>query len=257
VEGFVMFDRFAPRYLIPNGVTALSMVFAALAILLAGQGQYETALWLLVWSVLLDRVDGVAARMFHAFSAFGAQFDSLADMLAFCVAPPVVVLYLLAGDSRHTGASAGGLAWVALVAAALVYMLCGACRLARFNIESEVIGHRWFRGLPTPIAAAILVTYVLTAIEFSAPVTSMLAFPVLMLGCAVLMVSSLWLPKFAGVGAGLLVPGVVVIYGLGFTRHYPVLLLCAALAYPIVGFSVAPILRRRVSASDDDLEHES
>lgn len=252
-----MFDRFHPRYLIPNAVTALGMGFAMAAIVLANDGWFEAALWLLVWSVLLDRVDGVAARLLDAASAFGGQFDSLADMLAFCVAPPVVLLFLLTHDPRYAEVFAGGAVRAGLFIAAGGFLLCGAVRLARFNLEAESVGHRWFRGLPVPIAAGILCTWVLGAWEISAPASVVLAVPLVMLACAALMVSTLWLPKFIGGGTTLMVPGALLIYGLGFTRHFPVLLLVASLAYPAVGFSLAPLLRRRASLAAPGLMHES
>jgi CDP-diacylglycerol--serine O-phosphatidyltransferase len=245
-----MFDRFRPRYLVPNGVTALSMALAAAAILLARDGRYEMALWLLVWSVLLDRVDGVVARLLDAASAFGEQFDTLADMLAFCVAPPVVLIFLLTGDPRYAEFFSGGAARAGLIAAAAVYLLLGAARLARFNVEAAVIGHRWFRGLPTPIAAGIVCTCVLAAWEISAPVSAVLALPLLLVACGLLMVSTFWLPKSVSISPALLIPGAAVIYGLGLTCHYPILLFLAAIAYPAVGFSIAPSLRRRAASAN-------
>src|SRR5690348_10759860 len=96
-----MFDRFHPRYLVPNAVTAANLILALTAIVEASRGRAETAAWLIVWCALLDRVDGVVARWLGASSEFGIQFDTLSDLLAFCVAPGLLVYFLLTGDPRY------------------------------------------------------------------------------------------------------------------------------------------------------------
>src|SRR5216684_1090192 len=93
-----MFDRFHPRYLVPNGVPAANLILALTAIVEARRGRPEAAAWLIVWCALLDRVDGVVARWLGASSEFGIQFDTLSDLLAFCVAPGLLVYLLLPAD---------------------------------------------------------------------------------------------------------------------------------------------------------------
>jgi hypothetical protein len=104
-----MFDRVPLRYLVPNAVTAGSMVLALAAIIQASRGRHESAAWLIVSCALLDRVDGVAARWMKACSEFGVQFDSLADLLAFCAAPALLVYFLLSDDPRYASAFTPGL----------------------------------------------------------------------------------------------------------------------------------------------------
>jgi len=251
-----MTTGFHPRYLAPNLVTATGLCLSVAAMLLAHAGRYEDALWFLVASVLLDRVDGVVARLLRATSAFGEQFDSLADMVAFCVAPPFVLWCLLTGDARYAPAFADPAPRVALALSMAAYLLGGAFRLARFNVDVGSIGQGWFRGLPTPIAAGILCTFVLAAWELGAPAFLVQAVPLLLAACAVLMVSTLWLPKSAGVGRGVLVPMAVLIYGLGFARQFPTVLLLASVAYPAVGFALAPRIRRRRGLACADPEKE-
>src|SRR5260370_4914445 len=91
----LMFDRFHPRYLVPNGVTAANLILALTAIVEASRGRPEAAAWLIVWGALLDRVDGVVARWLGASSEFGIQFDTLSDLLASCAAPGLLVYLLL------------------------------------------------------------------------------------------------------------------------------------------------------------------
>ena len=108
--------------------------------------------------MLFDGMDGRVARLTHTQSEFGVQFDSIADMTAFGVAPALVMykfcLYTL-----------GGLGW----AAAFVYCLCAGVRLARFNCNVGVVDKRFFQGLPSPAAAALLAGFVWLAVENKMP----------------------------------------------------------------------------------------
>ena len=236
-----MFDRFHPRYLVPNAVTAVSMLIALVAIVQASRGQYESAAWLIVWCALLDRVDGVAARWLRACSDFGIQFDTLADLLAFCAAPALLVYFLLTGDPRYAPMFEAGAARGVLLASVGVYVLSGALRLARFNIQARAIGPQWSRGLPVTIAGGLVSTFLLAAWELALPAEVVAASPVVLLVSAVFMISILWLPKSLGEGTWVPLPfrvlGVLAIYGLGFARTLPAVLLAVALAYPALGFA--------------------
>lgn len=236
-----MFDRFHLRYLVPNAVTGVSLVIAMVAIGQASRGEHESAAWLIVWCALLDRVDGFLARRLNACSDFGLQFDTLADLLAFCAAPALLVYTLLTGDPRYALVFETSPARWVLLASVCVYVLFGAARLARFNVQTELIGPKWSRGLPVTIAGGLVSTFILAAWELSLPDEVVAASPIILLLCAVFMISNLWLPKSLGEGKGLplafRVLGVIVIYGLGLMRTHPTLLLVAALAYPIFGFA--------------------
>lgn len=236
-----MFDRFHPRYLVPNAVTGASMMIAMVAIVQASRGAHESAAWLIVWCALLDRADGFLARLVKARSDFGVQFDSLADLLAFCVAPAMFVYFLLIGDPRYAPTIEAFPARVLLVISVGAYVLLGAARLARFNIQTQRIGPKWSRGLPVPIAGGLVATFVLAAWELSLPLWVVAASPVVLLVTAVFMVSNLWLPRSLGEGKRSLaaqVLGVIAIYGFGVTQTFPTFLLVVALGYPIVGFIV-------------------
>src|SRR5262249_27342954 len=89
------FDRVPLRYAVPNAVTATSMALALTAIVQASRGAHESAAWLVVACALMDRLDGLAARRMRACSEFGVHFDSLADLLAFCAVPALLVYFLL------------------------------------------------------------------------------------------------------------------------------------------------------------------
>lgn len=237
-----MFDRVPLRYLVPNAVTAVSMVLALAAIIQASRGRHESAAWLIVLCALLDRVDGVAARWMKACSEFGVQFDSLADLLAFCVAPGLLVYFLLSDDPRYASAFTPGPAKAVLVASVAAYTLSGAARLARFNVQTAVIGPAWFRGLPVTIAAGLVSTFILAAWELALPPVVVALLPAVLLACAVLMISTLWLPKSVdGATRGHVAPlavGVTVVYGLALLHALPIVLFAVALTYAAGGFVV-------------------
>lgn len=145
--------RFRPvpiRILIPNMITLLALCAGLSAIRMAFEGRIDVAVYLIIVAAFCDMLDGRIARMIKGTSKFGAELDSLADFLSFG-AVPVVVLYLWGMNQ------AGPIAWIAV----LVFAICGALRLARFNVQSEDENRpAWmadfFTGVPIP-AAAILV----------------------------------------------------------------------------------------------------
>lgn len=145
--------RFRPvplRLLIPNLITLLALCAGLSAIRMALEGKMDLAVYLILAAAILDTMDGRIARLLKGTSKFGAELDSLADFVSFG-AVPVVVLYLWGMNQ------AGPIAWIAV----LVFAICGALRLARFNVQSEDPNQpAWmadfFTGVPIP-AGAILV----------------------------------------------------------------------------------------------------
>ena len=122
------------RYTIPNSFTALSLLLGLGSIVMAQVGDLEFAAWLIVWCGLLDVMDGMAARLLKATSSFGAEFDSMADLVSFGVAPAILVFNAglqLAGIDLESGQF-----WVLIVACG-VFVLAGAMRLARFNLATD------------------------------------------------------------------------------------------------------------------------
>ena len=133
------------RYTIPNSFTAMSLLLGVGSIVTSQLGDLELAGWMIVWCGLLDVLDGLAARLLKATSDFGAEFDSMADLVAFGVAPGVLVLNAgmeVGGVKMESGAF-----WVLLVSVA-VFVLAGAMRLARFNLNTGKPATGWFAGLP-------------------------------------------------------------------------------------------------------------
>lgn len=135
-------------YLLPNLLT-LGALFAGFYAIIAGMnGNFNAAGWAILIAAVMDGLDGRVARLTNTQSAFGAQFDSLADMVSFGVAPALIVF-------SWTLSSIGNAGW----AASFIFMSCAALRLARFNVQLGTVDKRFFMGLQSPVAAG-LVTFV-------------------------------------------------------------------------------------------------
>lgn len=133
-------------YLLPNSFTLAALFCAFFAITQAMHGRYETAAVAVFVSMLLDGMDGRVARWTNSQSAFGEQLDSLADMVSFGVAPALIAYQWQLHDFGRIGYSV-----------AFVYCACAALRLALFNTLIGKVDKRWFIGIPSPTAAALVI----------------------------------------------------------------------------------------------------
>lgn len=153
----VMRTRMRDRgiYILPNLFTIGALFAGFYAIVQAMNGRWEHAAVAIFIAMVLDGLDGRVARMTHTQSAFGAELDSLSDMVSFGVAPALIMyVYSLKG--------LGKFGWIA----AFVYCAGAALRLARFNTQLEVADKRFFQGLPSPSAAALVAGFVWVMIEY-------------------------------------------------------------------------------------------
>jgi CDP-diacylglycerol--serine O-phosphatidyltransferase len=132
-------------YLLPNLFTTAALFSGFYAIVQAMNNRFEIAAIAIFVAMVLDGLDGRVARMTHTQSEFGAQYDSLSDMVSFGAAPALVMYEWALKDL-------GKLGWIA----AFVYCAGAALRLARFNTNIDVVDKRYFQGLPSPMAAALL-----------------------------------------------------------------------------------------------------
>lgn len=150
-------DRLRRRgiYLLPNLITTAALFSGFFAIVAAMNGNFETAALAILVAMVLDAADGRVARLTRTESAFGAEYDSLSDMVAFGVAPALVVF-------SWSLQALGQIGWVA----AFIYMACAALRLARFNMRHD---NSSFTGLASPAAAAILAAVVWVAAAGAGP----------------------------------------------------------------------------------------
>jgi CDP-diacylglycerol--serine O-phosphatidyltransferase len=140
-------------YLLPNLLTTGAMFGGFYAVVAAMQGKFEAAAVAVFIAMILDGLDGRVARMTNTQTEFGAQYDSLSDLISFGVAPGLVMYQWALVNLQSLGVAWGKAGWLA----AFVYVACAALRLARFNTQIGKVDKRFFVGLPSPAAAAVMV----------------------------------------------------------------------------------------------------
>ncbi len=187
---------------LPSIFTIANMAFGFFSILSASEGEYVRASWFLIVSYVMDMLDGRVARLVHGESSFGVEIDSLSDWMSFGIAPAYLIYKFVLKDYGLWG-----------YPVAFLYVLCGALRLARFNLKSHFGGSSkdFFQGLPIPAAAGILVSFVLAyslleGADGSRSIQAVMnqmplvyaAIPFIMIALALLMVSSAPYAAFKG-----------------------------------------------------------
>jgi len=154
LETIVVPKRRKGLYVLPNMVTLAALFAGFYSIVMAMNGRFDMAAIGVFCAMVLDGLDGRVARMTNTQSAFGEQMDSLSDMVSFGAAPA-----LIAYEWAFRGLGRWG--WIA----AFVYCACAALRLARFNVNTGVVDKRFFQGLPSPAAAALIAGFILVMAE--------------------------------------------------------------------------------------------
>jgi len=143
-------------YLLPNLITTAALFAGFYGIVAATQDKFEQACVAIFIAMILDALDGRVARMTNTSTEFGAEYDSLADMASFGLAPALVMYEWSLSSLVNVGWHWGKLGWLA----AFLYVASGALRLARFNTKASNTDKRYFQGLPSPAAAAVVVGFV-------------------------------------------------------------------------------------------------
>jgi CDP-diacylglycerol--serine O-phosphatidyltransferase len=236
------------RYTIPNSLTALSLLLGIGSIVTTQVGDLEFAAWLIVWCGLLDTMDGIAARLLKATSSFGAEFDSMADLISFGVAPSVLIFNAglqLAGVEVESGQF-----WV-LLSACGVFVLAGAMRLARFNLTSSKPRTGWFAGVPITAAGGGLISSMVIVLvrhdDISALLPLHLYLPVLMFVLALLMISRLRFPKAVIRKSNIInafqIINIAAIFVCGIFRIYPEYLFSIGVFLLVAGIIAGRITR--------------
>lgn len=141
-------------YLLPNAFTTANLFAGFYAIVQAMNDRYEMAAIAIFMAMVFDGMDGRVARLTNTQSAFGEQYDSMADLTSFGVAPALVIYEWMLHDLGRWG-------WLA----AFIYVVGAALRLARFNLNIAVIDKRFFQGLPSPSAAALIAGFVWVTVD--------------------------------------------------------------------------------------------
>jgi CDP-diacylglycerol--serine O-phosphatidyltransferase len=170
-------------YLLPNFFTALSAFFGVMSVIASSQGKYEKAFMYLILSLIADGLDGRVARLTNTTSKFGVEFDSLADLVAFGMAPAMMLFFAVGHNYGRFGALVSGL-----------FVVFGAIRLARFNVTTGELDPRYFIGLPIPTAAVVLGSWIMLDIKYNGHLNFVLLLGALFL--AFLMVSNFRYPSF-------------------------------------------------------------
>ncbi|MDP1969348.1 MAG: CDP-diacylglycerol--serine O-phosphatidyltransferase, partial [Methylobacter sp.] len=209
------------------------------AITSAMGGRYETAVIAIFVAMILDGLDGRVARLTNTQSEFGAQYDSLSDMVSFGAAP-ALVMYLWAFSSM------GRLG----LFAAFVHTAGGALRLARFNTQLATADKNYFQGLPSPAAAAILAGFIWICLEYKYDIELFKYFAlVLTISTGLLMVSNFRYSSFKKIDLKGKVPFIVaiaVMLGIAFVMAQPqTMLFLLFLGYAISGPVITLVMRRR------------
>lgn len=205
------------RYWVPNLATLGAMLCGFLSMIAASELRFVDAGWLILLATFLDRLDGILARALGATSAFGVQMDSFADFFDFGVAPAVLMFIALSSTPGLPFNEGPG--YVLLATAAACWIFAATFRLARFNVlTGESPDKTMFNGIPTTLAAGVLVNWFLVCLKYAGPHSPLGApaqfgearlfgalqlgsgtwtvFPVAMLVGAALMVSNLRCKKF-------------------------------------------------------------
>lgn len=224
-------------YLLPNLLTTAALFCGFYAIIASVNAQFEKAAIALFSGMVFDGLDGRVARLTNTQSAFGAQYDSLADMVTFGVAPAMLIY-------SWSLASLGKVGWMV----GFIWVACAALRLARFNVQSGGVANEYFTGLASPAAAATLAAYVWLGSDVGVKGQG-ISFISLLLTATIagLMVSSFKYPSFKGFDLRGKVPFVnillvVVMFAVIFSDP-PKMLFAISLGYAMFGLVVG--IKRR------------
>ena len=171
-------------YILPNLFTASSIFVGVISIVEASKGHFVLASWLILLALVFDGLDGRIARMTNTTSQFGVEFDSLADIISFGIAPAMLMYFFIGHEFGRFG-----------ILVSALYVIFGAIRLARFNISTAKTDPNVFIGLPIPTAAVFVSMWILLFHKYSLEDYSIILL-FLALGVAMLMVSNFRYPSF-------------------------------------------------------------
>ncbi len=174
-------------YLLPNLITTAALFAGFYGIIAGTQGKFEQACVAIFIAMILDALDGRVARMTNTSTEFGAEYDSLSDMGSFGLAPALIMYEWSLSSLVNVSFTFGKLGWLA----AFLYVAAGALRLARFNTKASNTDKRYFQGLPSPAAAAVVVGFIWACFDngIKGEDVAMLALPIIVFS-GVMMVSN-------------------------------------------------------------------
>jgi CDP-diacylglycerol--serine O-phosphatidyltransferase len=227
-------------YLLPNLFTTAALFAGFYAIVQAMNTRFDQAAVAIFIAMVLDGLDGRVARLTHTQSEFGAEYDSLSDMVSFGAAP-ALVMYEWALKSM------GRIGWIA----AFVYCAGAALRLARFNTNIAVIDKRYFQGLPSPAAAALVAGFIWVVDDFKIDAVSTMRWLacIITLFAGLTMVSNVPFYSFKDINFRRIVPFWAILLAalamILISIHPPTVLFLLFVAYSLSGYVVWVWNRRR------------
>ena len=232
-------------YLWPNLITTAALLSGFYSIIASMNGEYTQAVYAIFIAALFDGLDGRVARAIGAQSPFGEQFDSLSDLLAFGVAPAILMYSWSLHDLGRIG-----------LAACFVYTACAAFRLARFNVQIGVVDKRYFIGVASPLAAVMIISLVLVARDFPAvfdlrETGIQITNAVMIIAVGLLMISNIKYYSFKTVDrkrVPFAVLPIMVFVLAAVTYNIPVGILVISLIYALSGFVTTFLARKNTAA---------
>lgn len=251
------------RYAVPNFFTSLNFLMGTFSLVLSPMGNQKlsflwgekTALewagWLIVYSVLLDKLDGFFAKRLKASSAFGAEFDSLADLVAFGLAPAMLFFHGLREVAPEWSAQNAPIQILGLS----FYVLCAAWRLARYNVAQTGLKD-YFVGMPSTLSGGFAALFFLIALKwtggrFSGTLASALVATQILQ--AALMISGFYISKLVSRTSKLFnaiqILCVVIGYIFGLMMRFPEFLFSLIAIYSLVGFAYGIVRRSQIKAT--------
>jgi CDP-diacylglycerol--serine O-phosphatidyltransferase len=231
-DGIVVRKRRKGIYILPNLFTLAALFGGFYAVVMAMNQRFDLAAAGVFVAMVLDSLDGRVARMTNTTSAFGEQMDSLSDMVSFGAAPALIAYEWALRPLGRWG-------WIA----AFVYCSCAALRLARFNVNTGVVDKRYFQGLPSPAAAALVAGFIwlMNDMGYKGYQYSWVMFAVA-LYAGLTMVTNVPFYSFKDVSMKKSVPfAAIVLIALGIAViniHPPIVLFALFVVYSISGYAV-------------------
>ncbi len=231
-------------YLLPNLITTAALFAGFYGIVAATQDKFEQACVAIFIAMILDALDGRVARMTNTQTEFGAEYDSLADMGSFGLAPALVMYEWSLSSLIDVGWHWGKLGWLA----AFLYVASGALRLARFNTKASNTDKRYFQGLPSPAAAAVVVGFVWACSDngIAGADAAMFALPIIVFA-GIMMVSNISYYSFKDIDFHNKVPFMamlVVVLIFVFSAIYPPITLFGGFMVYALSGPVVSLIRR-------------
>ncbi|CAM5196607.1 CDP-diacylglycerol--serine O-phosphatidyltransferase [Oligella ureolytica] len=239
-------------YLLPNAITTANLFAGFFAIMQAMNHRFEWAALAIFAAMVMDGMDGRIARLTKTQSSFGEQYDSMADMVSFGVAPALVMYTYTLHDLGRWG-------WLA----AFVYVAGAALRLARFNSNINIVDSRFFQGLPSPAAAALTAGFVWLSVDNRLPISdphAWVAFAITVYA-GLTMISNV--PFFSGKSGfiqekrspALIMTGLVLLFAL-LMLNAPLVITLVFLSYTLSGWAVMFLRWRKAKRLKSERLHQ-